>query len=56
MSSGAIDAAADAARNLKSSFVALVENRFTSVDYQALIKDVGEIITLIEKVQGEGKK
>jgi hypothetical protein len=56
VSSGAIDAAADAARNLKSSFVALVENRFTSVDYQALIKDVGEIITLIEKVQGEGKK
>jgi hypothetical protein len=56
VSSGAVDAAADAARSFKSSFVALVENRFSSVDYQALIKDVGEIVALIEKVQGEGKK
>lgn len=56
LSSSAIDAAADAAKNLKTSFVALVENRFTAVDYQALIKDVGEIISLIESVQGASKK
>ncbi len=52
LSSSAIDAAADAAKNLKTAFVSLVEKRFTTVDYQALIKDVGEIISLIERVQG----
>jgi hypothetical protein len=56
LSSSAIDAAADAAKNLKAAFVSLVENRFTAVDYQALIKDVGEIISLIERVQGAREK
>ncbi len=52
----AITAAADAARNLKSSFVALVENRFSPVDYQAMVKDISEIVTLIEMIQGGGRK
>lgn len=56
LSLGAIDAASDAAKNMKTAFVSLVENRFTETDYQALIKDVNEIIDLVEKAQGKDKK
>lgn len=56
LSLGAIDAACDAAKNLKIAFVALVENRFTMTDYQALIKDMNEIMDLIDKAQGKDKE
>lgn len=56
LSLGAIDAACDAAKNLKIAFVALVENRFTMTDYQALIKDINEIMDLIDKAQGKDKE
>lgn len=52
LSLSAIDAASDAAKNLKTAFVALIENRFTNTDYQSLIQDVNEIIDLIEKARG----
>jgi len=56
LSLSAIDAASDAAKNLKTAFVALIENRFTQTDYQSLVKDMNEIIDLIEKTQSKDKK
>jgi hypothetical protein len=48
------DAAAAAAANLKRSFAALAENRYTLSDYRALMADVNEILMLIERVRGLG--
>jgi hypothetical protein len=56
LSLSAIDAASDAAKSLKTAFVVLIENRFTQTDYQSLVKDVNEIIVLIEKIQNKDKK
>jgi hypothetical protein len=50
------DAAADAAKKLKISFVGLSEGRFTLVDVPALVNDINEILSLIEKIKGEGEK
>ena len=51
-----LDAAADAAKNLKVSFVALVENRFQLSDVDSLIRDINEILTLVETMKGEQEK
>jgi len=53
LSLSAIDAASDAAKNLKTAFVALIENRFSQTDYQSLVSDVNEIINLIETVHNK---
>lgn len=45
------DAAADAAKSLKLAFVSLIENKFTITDIDSLIKDINEILTLIEKIE-----
>jgi hypothetical protein len=45
-------AAAEAAASLKQSFVALAENRYTLSDFRALMADVDEILTLLERVRG----
>jgi hypothetical protein len=45
-------AAAEAAASLKRSFVALAENRYTLSDFRALMADVDEILTLLERVRG----
>jgi hypothetical protein len=50
------EAAADAAKRLKLSFVALLENRFGMTEMQALIKDIDEIISLVEAVKGADAK
>jgi hypothetical protein len=47
------EAAADAAKNLKLSFVALVENRLQLLNVDALMKDIDEILTLIEKINAK---
>lgn len=44
------DAAADAAEGLKTSFVALVEDRLGISDLQALVADIDRILELIETV------
>jgi hypothetical protein len=44
--------AAEAAASLKRSFVALAENRYTLSDFRALMADVNEILTLLERVRG----
>ncbi|MHC4990444.1 MAG: hypothetical protein ACYTGC_05635 [Planctomycetota bacterium] len=45
-------AAAEAAASLKHSFVALAENRYSLSDFRALMADVDEILTLLERVRG----
>ncbi len=49
------DAAADAAKELKISFVGLSEGRLTLVDIPALVNDMNEILTLMEKTKGKGE-
>ncbi len=51
-----VDAGAGLARNMKLSFVALVENRLDPSDFGILFKDVNEILTLIEEIQGTKPK
>ena len=46
------DAAARAAGQLKVAFVALVEGRFQASDFQALLEDIGRILTVVESVEG----
>jgi hypothetical protein len=43
-----VQAAADAASNLRSSFVALVENRLSGERIAALVTDLNNILTTIE--------
>ncbi|MHC4130109.1 MAG: hypothetical protein ACYSUA_18490 [Planctomycetota bacterium] len=45
-------AAADAAASLKQTFTRLAENRFSLSDFRALMADVDEILTLLERVRG----
>jgi hypothetical protein len=45
-------AAARAAGQLKVAFVALVEGRFQASDLQALLDDIGRILTVVESVEG----
>ena len=45
------DAAASAAASLKRSFVALAEGRCAPGDYQALLADIDEVVTLIERAR-----
>jgi hypothetical protein len=45
-------AAAAAAATLKESFAALAENRYTLSDFRALMADVDEILTLLQRVRG----
>jgi len=52
----AVDAGAELARNLKLSFLALVENRLDPSDFGILFKDINEILTLIEDIQGTKTK
>ena len=49
------DAAVEAARQLQLAFVALSEGRGRLVDVPAMISDINDILTLIEKVKGEKK-
>lgn len=49
---GSAAAAADAARKLKLSFIALAEGRAQLVDVPAMVSDINDILTLIEKVKG----
>lgn len=56
ISLASVDAAADAARNLKITFVALAEGRFQLVDVPSVLSEINEVITLIEKVQGKQEK
>ncbi len=51
-----VDAAAEAAKRLKASFEALLEDRFGPAEMQALLKDIEEIITLVEAVNGTDAK
>ena len=46
------EAAARAAGQLKVAFVALVEGRFQASDLQALLEDIGRILTVVESVEG----
>jgi hypothetical protein len=46
------DAAARAAGHLKVAFVALVEGRFQASDFQALLEDIGRILTVVESIEG----
>jgi hypothetical protein len=52
LSLGSAAAAADAARKLKLSFIALAEGRAQAVDVPAMVSDINDILTLIEKVKG----
>ena len=52
----AVDAGAELARNLKLSFLALVENRLDLSDVEILFGDINEILTLIEDIQGTKTK
>jgi len=56
LSLASVDGAADAARKLKIAFVALAEGRFQLVDVPALLSDINEIVSLIEKVEGKQQK
>jgi hypothetical protein len=56
LSLASVDAAADAAKRLKSSFVALLEKRFGLAEMQALIKDTDETIALVEAINGTDAK
>jgi hypothetical protein len=47
-----VAAAADAAQNLKLAFVALVERRVEPASFEALMRDVNEILLLIESIEG----
>jgi hypothetical protein len=51
-----VDAGAELARNLKLSFLALVENRLDLSDVEILFGDINEIRTLIEDIQGTKTK
>ena len=51
-----VDAVVALARNLKLSFLALVENRLDPADFGILFKDINEILTLIEDIQGTKPK
>jgi len=51
-----VKAAEKAADDLKKSFIALVENRFTLADLELLIQDINRIASLIEAIKGEQKK
>ena len=51
-----VDAGVELARNLKLSFLALVENRLDSSDVEMLFGDINEILTLIEDIQGTKSK
>jgi hypothetical protein len=46
------EAATRAAGQLKLAFVALVEGRFQTSDLQALLDDIGRILTVVEGVEG----
>lgn len=47
-----VDAAAKAAQSLRSSYVALVENRLDETNLTALLLDINSIVTLLEGVRG----
>jgi len=51
-----VDAGAELARNLKLSFLALVENRLDLSDVEMLSGDINEILTLIQDIQGSKTK
>jgi hypothetical protein len=51
-----VDAAAALARNLKLSFLALVENRLDLSDVEMMFGDINEILTLVEDIQGTKPK
>jgi hypothetical protein len=51
-----VDAVVALARNLKLSFLALVEDRLEPADFGILFKDINEILTLIEDIQGTKPK
>jgi hypothetical protein len=56
VSLNSVDAGAALARNLKLSFLALVENRLDLSDMEILFGDINEILTLIEDIQGTKTK
>jgi hypothetical protein len=51
-----VDAGAELARNLKLSFLALVENRLDSSDVEMMFGDINEVLTVIEGIQGPKTK
>jgi hypothetical protein len=51
-----VDAVVALAMNLKLSFLALVENRLDPSDFGILFKDINEILTLVEDIQGTKPK
>jgi hypothetical protein len=51
-----VDAGVALARNLKLSFLALVENRLDLSDVEMMFGDINEILTLIEDIQGTKPK
>jgi len=51
-----VDAGAELARNMKLSFVALVENRLDLSDVETMFGDINEVLTVIEDIQGSKPK
>jgi hypothetical protein len=51
-----VDAGTELARNMKLSFMALVENRLDLSDVETMFGDINEILTLIEDIQGPQTK
>jgi dynactin complex subunit len=51
-----VDTGVELARNLKLSFLALVEDRLDVSDVETLFGDINEILTLIEDIQGTKSK
>jgi hypothetical protein len=50
---GTVDAAASAARNLRLSYIALVENRLDESAMSLLVSDLNKLVTLLEGVKGK---
>jgi hypothetical protein len=46
-----VDAAADAARDLRVSFLALLENRYDVADLELFLEDLGELVSLVETLR-----
>lgn len=47
-----VDAAAKAAQSLRTSFVALVENRLDDTGIALLLRDINDIVALVEAIRG----
>jgi hypothetical protein len=50
------EAAVDASKTLRVAFVSLVENRFTLGDFESLMKDISQVVGLIEKIDSGATK